>query len=276
MASVSIGEGSIAVTQVLATDANAGTKLSYTIDGGADAGHFEIDGKTGTLSFKAAPDFENPADDGQDNVYDVIVKVSDGKLSDTQAVAVTVTNLEEAPVITSDGGGTSALLFHAEGVAAVTTVVATDSDAGDTITYSILGGTDAALFTIDANTGVLAFIAAPDHAAPSDSNGDNLYEVVVGASDGAEVDHQTLSISIGDTEGVFIVGTRKADVVNANKTVDGQPLPTDHGDFILGGRKKDKLAGLDGDDIIIGGVGPDKLRETRATIFSSAGTAGTY
>lgn len=260
-AAVSYSEASLLplVTQVLASDENGG-KLKFSISGGADAAKFEIDSLSGTLFFKTPPDYENPTDAGANNVYDVVVKVSDGKLSDTQAIAVTVTNAEEAPVITSDGGGISAILFHTEGVAAVTTVVATDSDVGDTVTYAILGGADAALFTIDTNTGALSFIAPPDHAAPTDSDGDNIYQVVVGASDGLELDYQTLTIAVGDTEGVVIVGTKKNDVVNAKKTVKAQPAPTEHGDLIFGGRKNDKLAGLEGDDIIIGGVGHDKLK----------------
>ena len=58
------------------------------------------------LSFVAAPDYEAPTDAGANNVYDVIVQVSDGTLTDTQAIAVTVTPVNDnAPVITSDGGG---------------------------------------------------------------------------------------------------------------------------------------------------------------------------
>jgi hypothetical protein len=51
---------------------------------------------TGALSFKNAPDFENPADSGKDNVYDLTVKADDGNGgSDTQAIAVTVTDVVE-------------------------------------------------------------------------------------------------------------------------------------------------------------------------------------
>ena len=49
------------------------TTLSYSISGGADAGKFQINGNTGALSFKAAPDFENPTDSGSNNGY--VVKV---------------------------------------------------------------------------------------------------------------------------------------------------------------------------------------------------------
>ena len=73
-------------------------------------------------------------------------------LTDTQAIAVTVTNVNDnAPVITSNGGGATAAVNVAENTTAVTTVTATDPDAGATLTYSIVGGADAAKFTINAN-----------------------------------------------------------------------------------------------------------------------------
>src|SRR4029077_3728045 len=103
-----------------------GTTLTYSISGGADAARFTIDGTTGALSFVAAPDFDSPADANGDNVYDVIVQVSDGSLTDTQAIAVTVTNANEAPVITSDGGGATDARNGTENPTAVPTVTASD------------------------------------------------------------------------------------------------------------------------------------------------------
>jgi hypothetical protein len=67
-----------------------------------------INASSGALSFVSAPNFELPADSGANNVYGVTVQVSDGTLTDTQAIAVTVTPQDEfAPVITSNGGGTT-------------------------------------------------------------------------------------------------------------------------------------------------------------------------
>ncbi len=76
---------------------------------------------------------------------------------------MTVTDVNDlAPVITSNGGGASASLNVAENATAVTTVTATDVD-GPSLTYSIAGGSDAAMFTINASTGALSFVAAPDY-----------------------------------------------------------------------------------------------------------------
>src|SRR5207248_1874838 len=80
----------------------------------------------------------------------------------------------KAPTITSNGGGATAAVSIAENTTAVTTVAATDPDAGQTLGYSITGGADAALFTINPTTGALSFITAPDFEAPADAGANNL------------------------------------------------------------------------------------------------------
>ena len=90
------------------------------------------------------------------------------------------------PVITSNGGGATASIDVAENATAVTTVAATDGNLpAQTLTYTIVGGADAALFTIHSCTGVLSFIAAPDYETPRDAGADNVYNVTVQVSDGA-------------------------------------------------------------------------------------------
>jgi hypothetical protein len=195
--SVSVPENQTAVTTVTATDADGGS-LTYSISGGADAGKFTIDPSTGVLTFVTAPDYENPTDTGTDNVYDVQVQVSDGTNTDTQNIAVTVTNLNDnAPVIDSNGGGSAATISVPENTTAVTTVSASDADGG-TITYSITGGSDAVRFKIDPATGVLTFASAPNFENPLDSDKDNAYLVEVTASDGTNTDVQTITVNVTD------------------------------------------------------------------------------
>ena len=117
-------------------------RSTYSIAGGADAAKFTIDASTGVLRFISAPNFEVPTDVGGDNVYDVTVSVTDGALTDTQSIAVTVTDINEAPIITSNGGGASAAISIAENGTAVTSVTGSDPEAA-TLTYSIIGGADA-------------------------------------------------------------------------------------------------------------------------------------
>ena len=75
---------------VMATDADAGDTLTYTL-GGADMASFDIDDTTGQLMTKAALDYEAPADADTDNAYEVTVTASDGNTADDATIAVTIT-----------------------------------------------------------------------------------------------------------------------------------------------------------------------------------------
>ena len=69
------------------------------------------------------------------------------------------TDANASPTFTS-----SATFSAAENQTAAGTVTATDSDAADSVTgYTIEGGADAGQFSIDAATGVLTFVAAPNY-----------------------------------------------------------------------------------------------------------------
>lgn len=194
-AAVDIVENTTALTTVAATD-NDGDAVNFSITGGADSTKFEIDSVTGVLSFKTAPDFENPDDADGDNTYVVTVQASDnaGGIA-TQTISARVINGNDAPIITS-GGGAPAAISVVENSSTVTTVQAGDAD-GDAIGFSIAGGADAAFFQIDAATGALTFNAAPDFETPADADGDNSYVVTVQASDGAGgADTQTITVSV--------------------------------------------------------------------------------
>ena len=135
----------------------ASTK-TFSITGGADASKFTINPSTGVLTFNSAPDYENPTDAGANNVYDVEVTLTDSQgTTDVQTLAITITNINDnPPVITSNGGGSTATINVTAGTSGVTTVTATDADYGDVLTYSI-SGADASLFTIDTNSGLLVY-----------------------------------------------------------------------------------------------------------------------
>ncbi|MFI8750259.1 DUF4347 domain-containing protein [Vreelandella lionensis] len=116
--------------------------------------------------------------------------------ADTTALAinslVSLSAVNDAPVFT-----TSTTLSVAENATVVTTLAATDAD-GDTLTYSLTGGADMGLFSLDANSGALSFKAAPDFEAPNDQDQDNQYEVVVNVSDGTESASQAMTIAVTD------------------------------------------------------------------------------
>jgi Ca2+-binding RTX toxin-like protein len=118
----------------------------------------------------------------------------------TSGATVAVANVNDAPVITSNGGGPTATVSVPENSTAVTTVLATDPDAGSTQTYSIIGGLDAAKFAINPTTGVLSFLVAPNFEAPTDSGTNNDYELTVQVSDGLLVDAQAIEVTVTDVK----------------------------------------------------------------------------
>ena len=96
-AAVTVNEKDWPVGTISAVDGEG--RLYYSIAGGADAGRFRIDSATGLLSFVSPPNFEAPAAQGGNNVYDVVVRVSDGLFEDTQTIAVTVANVFEGQIL---------------------------------------------------------------------------------------------------------------------------------------------------------------------------------
>jgi VCBS repeat-containing protein len=209
---LSVAENQTAVTTITSTDVDGGAPI-YSIIGGADAALFSINA-AGVLTFNTAPDREAPADAGSNNVYDVIVQVADGNGGfDAQAIAITVTNVNEAPVITSDGGGATAALSVAENQTAVTTVTSTDVD-GSTPIYNIVGGADQALFSINA-AGVLTFNTAPDREAPTDAGANNIYDVIIQVADGnGGFNTQAIAITVTNINEAPVITVPGAQSVN--------------------------------------------------------------
>ncbi|MDR6663754.1 T1SS-143 domain-containing protein, partial [Tardiphaga robiniae] len=134
----------------------------------------------------------------------------------TGTIGVTVNAVNDLPVIVSDGGGTLAALSVPENTTAVTTVHATDVDSA-LITYSISGGDDAGKFHIDAQSGALTFNTAPDYENSQDLNHDNIYQVIVSASDGSLTATQTINVTVTDVNEVPPL-TAVNDVIYTNST----------------------------------------------------------
>ncbi|SDD49660.1 Hemolysin-type calcium-binding repeat-containing protein [Sphingomonas sp. YR710] len=261
-AALSIPEHIAAVATVVATDANAGDITTYGIASGVDASLFAIDSVTGVLSFKVAPDYTLPQDSDHNNSYLVNVSATDSHgLADLQQLTVNVTNANVAPIITSNGAGATATLGIAENTTAVTMVVATDANraTGDTTTYGIVSGADAALFAIDPVTGVLTFKAAPDYELPQDSDHNNSYLVNISATDSRGLaDLQNLTVNVTNVLGIVQTGTSGNDIMTG--TIEPDTLSGAGGaDTISGLGGNDILNGNAGKDIINGGVGNDRI-----------------
>ena len=215
---------------VAAVDPDGGTALIYTLEGD-DAALFALvtrevdDGQNGTIQIVVAhslPNDEDPPnmwdkvdlDHEKKNSYEVELKASDGALDDTIMVTITVTDRNEAPSVPMAASGAvttptnnapefAAGEDDARSVAENTAagenigapVMATDTDAGDTLTYT-LGGADMASFDIDGATGQLMTKAALDFET-KDS-----YTVEVMADDGnGGTDTITVIITVTDVPG---------------------------------------------------------------------------
>jgi len=142
------------------TDADGTSSITYTITGGADRNLFRIDlsdlkGRP-RLAFSFLPSFEDAKDANKDNKYEVEVTANDGKNnSDPQAITVTVTDVNEVPVITDASLKDFSVLANATiGTSVGTPIVATDEDAGQMLSYPItfLNGGDGD-FEVDNTTG---------------------------------------------------------------------------------------------------------------------------
>ena len=192
-AGVHIGEA------VSAKDTDDGDTLTYTLRG-TDAAAFEIDSTTGQLKTQAPLDYETK------NSYSVTVRASDGILTDTIRVTITIIDVDEgsAPVF----AGNRTTRFVKENTPAGqnigSPVSATDKD-DDTLTYT-LSGLNAVSFSIVSTTGQLKT------RAPLDFEKKNAYTVIVTVSDGGRTDVITVAITI-------------LDVNEAPPTVDTSPRP---------------------------------------------------
>ena len=196
---IEIAEGSSSgthVTYVRPTDpeVNADGTYTYTLTDDA-GGRFAIDNTTGevTTANGVLLDYESSTS------HSISVRVTDAEGGTyDETITISLINVNDAPVITSNGGAATAAINVDENTTSVTTVTSTDVDGG-TASYSIIGGNDAGLFSIDSGSGALTFDSAPDFETPTDSNGDNVYEVTVQVSDGnGGTDSQAISVTVTD------------------------------------------------------------------------------
>ncbi len=199
---------------VAATDSDSSDTLSYSLTG-ADADSFEID-SNGQISTRTGVthDFDF---DGPKPSYSVNVNVSDGKnaagdadptIDATIAVTINLTNVNEAPDITTVT--TAHTDFDVAENTATTAVIATyeatDVDAETTLTWSLAGG-DAGDFTITKNAdghGELRFANVPDFEMPADADTMNDYDIRVKVQDNGIPGNRGSSNQLDDAVSVVV------------------------------------------------------------------------
>ena len=95
---VSVEENSTLVASLGATDADS-DELEWYFTGGEDRSLFNLTA-AGELTFKSAPDYENPADDDGGNDYEVVLGVTDLLDPSPLTLTVNVTDVEERSLST--------------------------------------------------------------------------------------------------------------------------------------------------------------------------------
>ena len=174
--------GTVSVATYRASDPGGGAITWSLPNTSFETDRFDFDiSPGGVLTFAASPDYEDPDDSNVDNVYRITVRASDGILTASRDVTVTVTN--GPPTITS---GSPSVSYDEGGTGSVATYRASDPGGG-AVTWSLPNTsfeTDRFDFDISPG-GVLTFAASPDYEDPDDSNVDNVYRITVRASDGS-------------------------------------------------------------------------------------------
>ena len=216
-ASISLPEdtsvGSNVGSPAEATDPNPVDILTYELDDNAIAGdaveptsdvpYFKIDKMTAQITVAKKLDFEGKPPAG---AYSVIVRATDPSgESDDQTLTITATEANDAPVIS---GEAEQRVMEQDSDAPVAVnlpmpeYTAADEDDRDEITWS-LDGEDKDAFLLSAQTQGAAeprdlkFQAPPDYENPIDADFDNVYKVVLVATDAnGEVDSRDVTVFV--------------------------------------------------------------------------------
>ena len=147
---ITVKENQTAVVTLEATDSDNDPITGWSITGGADRALFNLT-NSGVLSFKSAPDYENPNDTGSDNSYEIKVTASDGT-DDSAALTITVnvTNVNEPPTFSQAIPTTRTIDENSPEGTQVGGSFTADDPEDDTLVYE-LSGTGHEQFDIDSN-----------------------------------------------------------------------------------------------------------------------------
>jgi VCBS repeat-containing protein len=254
--------------------------ITYSLIG-ADAAKFAVDA-AGKVTFVAAPDFENPTDAGANNVYDVRVVASNGTNTTVQDVAITVSNVNEAPVGNDDTYAGTALVEDGNNAAAGNVLTNdTDVDAADVLSVkSARAGTEAAGGSLTAVSGatVINGIYGELTINPDGSYSyalDNTRGAVQALAEGVTA-FETFTYEVKDADGLTDLAQLTLSIAGADEPLT---LIGNAGfDTLTGGGGNDNLSGLAGRDVLIGNGGDDTLDggANRDTMDGGAGNDTYY
>ncbi len=248
--------GGSSIGTLSSTDPDSGDTFTYTLVGGADQGNFSIGGAgsdeliltAGLLNFEIKSN------------YEVIVRTTDsGGLTFDKTITVTVNDLNEDPTDVSISASDIDENVDTSGGSSIGTLTSSDPDAGDTFTYSVVGGADQGNFSIGGagsdelilTAGILNFEAKSS------------YEVIVRTTDsGGLTFDKTITVTVNDLNEEPTDVSISASTIDENiDTSGGSSIGTltssdpDSGDTFT----YSVVGGADQGSFSIGGAGSDEL-----------------
>jgi len=137
---------------VIATDPDNAQKLTYSIISGNIDNAFQSNSSTGQLSVASSLALNYEANP----VFNLTVQVQDngqGNLTDQAIITIYLTDIKEVPIIDDKSFTIDENSSNGQQVG---TVVATDPDNGQTLTYTITAGNTSGAFQIGSTSGVLS------------------------------------------------------------------------------------------------------------------------
>ena len=183
----SVLENTTAVATLSATD-DVGTVTFSTNISGADAALFTLTA-AGVLTLNQAADYENPADNGADNIYNITVSSTNNIGTTTQDISIDVTNVDDVPQQIILSNKASSIAENS----AATTVIA-DLSSSPTITTTLTYTVNSVYFDISTTaTGASLVLSATklDYEALGSS-----ITISINVSDGNNDYSQTFTFTI--------------------------------------------------------------------------------
>jgi len=189
-----VGADRIAFKTQLSGSDSDGDELSFVLQSSPDSSLFSVSAD-GELAYQVnlTFNFENPEDANQDNIYEVSIGLSDGKVTTSQTVTVTVNDVNEIPQLT---GSFSALVFENE---AFFTELSISDPEGQPLSITLQEFGDSTFFEID-NAGALSSKENFDFENPEDDNRDNEYDVFFFVSDGFHDNLRGFNLTVADVD----------------------------------------------------------------------------